>query len=325
MIGSTSRQFLAAILALGAFIGGTAHAGPYPDRPIRMMVGFEPGGTTTLIGRLVSQKLTDRLGQSVIMETHPGASGMIAAQLVAKAAPDGYTLLFTSSVHGTNLSLYPAIPYDTVKDFTSVGLAAQTPYVLVVHPSLPAHSLKELVAYLKANPGKVSFASPGSGTAQSLAAQLFKRTADVNIVSIPYKGSGNVLPDLLSGRVGMAFGSLAVEAPFIKVGKLRAIATTGAERSSIMPDIPTMVESGLPDFKVVGWFGVFGPAHLPPEIVTRLNTEINSIMKEPEMVKLLLTQGAEPMVGSPQAEQTLLLREISVWSKVIREAGIKGD
>jgi tripartite-type tricarboxylate transporter receptor subunit TctC len=313
-----------AVAALG-LIDGQAHAQQFPDHAIRLMVGFAPGGTTTLLGRLVAEKLTTYLNQSVVVETHPGASGIVAAQLVAKSPPDGYTLLFSASTQATNLNLYKSVPYDTIKDFTPIGLAVQTPYVLVVHPSIPAHNLKELIAYLKANPGKLSFASPGSGTGPHLSGELLKRMAGVNMVNISYKGSGGVFTDLLSGRVAMAFGSLGLMAPFIKAGKVRAIATTGAMRSSIMPDIPTMAESGLPNFKVVGWFGIFGPAHMPPAVVRRINDGLVAIMKDPAMDKQLLTQGAEPMTGPPSALSDLLAHEIDVWGKIIKEEGIKGE
>lgn len=297
----------------------------FPSKPIRMVVGFPPGGTTDIIGRAVAARMTERMNQQVIIDNRPGASGIIGADIVAKAKPDGYTLLMSSSTHGTNLNLYSKLPYDTVKDFAPVALVATTPYVLVVHPSMPVQSVNELITYVKARPGKFSFCSSSIGTAQHLAGELLKRSADLDMQHVPYKGTGALLPDLLSGRINLAFENVTVMTPHIKSGALRALAVTSAKRSAVLPDLPTMMEAGVPSFEVIGWFGVFSAGQTPPEIVKALNSQIASVMKEPDIQDRIVAQGGEPLAGPPADLRDLLAREISVWGKVIREAGIRAE
>jgi tripartite-type tricarboxylate transporter receptor subunit TctC len=290
-----------------------------------MVVGFPPGGTTDIISRSVAAKMTERMNQQVVIDNRSGASGIIGADIVAKARPDGYTLLMSPSTHGTNLSLYSKLPYDTVKDFAPVALVATTPYVLVVHPSMPVKSVSELIAYVKERPGKFSFCSSSVGTAQHLAGELLKRSAGLDMQHVPYKGTGALLPDLLSGRINLAFENVTVMTPHIKSGALRALAVTSAKRSAVLPDLPTMIESGVPNFEVIGWFGVFSAGQTPPEIVKLLNSQIASIMKEPDIQDRIVAQGGEPLAGLPADLRDLLAREISVWGKVIRDAGIRAD
>ncbi len=319
-----TRAWLFAFASAAAFFPA-AQAQTDPSRPIRMVVGFPAGGTTDIMARIIGAKMTQRYGQQVIIDNRPGASGIIGADIVAKANPDGYTLLMSSSTHGTNLSLYSKLPYDTVKDFAPVALVATTPYVLVVHPTLPVQSVSELIAYLKARPGKVSFCSSSNGTAQHLAGELLKRSADVDMVHIPYKGTGALLPDLLAGRVSLAFENVTVMTPHIKSGTLRPLAVTSIKRSPVLPDVMTMVEAGVPNFEVIGWFGIFTAARTPPATIKRLNAQIATIMKDPDVRERMIAQGAEPLSGPPNDLRDLLAREIEVWGKVIREAGIRLD
>jgi len=313
------------VFASAAAFSPAAHAQMDPSKPIRMVVGFPAGGTTDITARTIGAKMTQRYGQQVIIDNRPGASGIIGADIVAKANPDGYTLLMSSSTHGTNLSLYSKLPYDTVKDFAPVALVATTPYVLVVHPTLPVQSVSELIAYLKARPGKVSFCSSSNGTAQHLAGELLKRSAGVDMVHIPYKGTGALLPDLLAGRVSLAFENVTVMTPHIKSGALRPLAVTSSKRSPVLPDVMTMIEAGVPNFEVIGWFGIFTASRTPPETIERLNAQIAAIMKESDVRERMLAQGAEPLSGPPSDLRDLLAREIDVWGKVIREAGIRLD
>ncbi len=310
------------IALAGAVLVSGAHA---QTAPIRMIVGFPAGGTTDVMARVIGAKMQERYGQQVIIDNRPGASGIIGADLVAKSRSDGTTLLMSSSTHGTNLSLYSKLPYDTVADFEPVALMATTPYVLVVHPTLPVKSLSEMVAFLKERPNKYSFCSSSNGTAQHLAGELLKRSAGIDIQHIPYKGTGALLPDLLAGRVALAFENVTVMTPHIKSGALRPMAVTSAKRSPVLPDLPTMIEAGMPNFEVIGWFGIFAAARTPQDIVKRINDQVAAIMKEPEMRDRMLTQGAEPVSGPPSELRDLLAREIQVWGKVIRDANIRLD
>jgi tripartite-type tricarboxylate transporter receptor subunit TctC len=320
-----TARFAFVIVAAVFAAPSTALAQAFPSKPIRMVVGFPPGGTTDIIGRVVAAKMTERMNQQVIIDNRAGASGIIGADIVAKARPDGYTLLMSSSTHGTNLSLYSKLPYDTVKDFAPVSLVATTPYVLVVHPSMPVKSVSELIAYVKERPGKLSFCSSSVGTAQHLAGELLKRSAGLDMQHVPYKGTGALLPDLLSGRINLAFENVTVMTPHIKSGAMRALAVTSAKRSAILPDLPTMIESGVPNFEVIGWFGIFSAGQTPPDIVKVLNSQIAAIMKEPDVQDRIVAQGGEPLAGPPSDLRDLLAREISVWGKVIREAGIRAE
>ncbi|HZN26000.1 MAG TPA: tripartite tricarboxylate transporter substrate binding protein [Burkholderiales bacterium] len=316
-----------ALVILGAaFAASTAvHGQTFPTKPIRMVVGFPPGGTTDIMARAVAAKLTDRVGQQVIVDNRPGASGIIGADIVAKSRPDGYTVLMSSSTHGTNLNLYSKLPYDTVKDFAPIALVATTPYVLVVHPTMPVKSVSELITYVKARPGKFSFCSSSNGTAQHLAGELLKRSAGLDMQHVPYKGTGALLPDLLSGRINLAFENVTVMTPHIKSGALRPLAVTSAKRSTVMPELVTMIEAGVPNFEVIGWFGLFAAGQTPAQTVNTLNSQIAATMKEPEVRDRIVAQGGEPLAGPPADLRDLLAREISVWGKVIREAGIRAD
>lgn len=324
MLNWVIRLCVTALVSVTSLLS-TAHAQLPQTKPIRMVVGFPAGGTTDVMARIIGGKMTERYGHQVVIDNRPGASGIIGADIVAKAKPDGNTLLMSSSTHGTNLNLYSKLPYDTVKDFAPVALVATTPYILVVHPSVPVRSVPELVTFLKGKPGKFNFSSSSPGTAQHLAGELLKRSAGVDIQHVPYKGTGALMPDLLAGRIAIAFENVTVMTPHIKSGALRPLAVTSANRSPVLPDLPTMSEAGMPDFVVIGWFGVFAPSSAPVKTVKRLNEEISAIMKEPDLRERFVVQGAEPVSGAPTLLRDLLAREIKVWGNVIREAKIHLD
>jgi tripartite-type tricarboxylate transporter receptor subunit TctC len=314
-------RFLALILLCAPF----AAPAQYPSQTVRVVVGFPPGGTTDVIGRLIAQGLSDRLGKPFVVENRPGASGSIGAAGVAKAAPDGHTLLMVPSTQGTNPFLYASLPYDTDRDFAPVSLIASTPYLYVVHPGLPVQNFRELIALLKKNPGKYQYASTSPGTAQHLGAELVKRMAGVDMEHIPYKGTGAVMPDLLSGRVPMMFENVAVMTPHVRKGALRALAVSSAKRTPLLPDVPTVSETGmgLEGFEVLGWFGLYAPAGTLADIVRRLNAEVNALIVQPVMVQRFAELGAEPLGGPPEALSAFLKSEQDKWGRVIRDLGIK--
>ena len=307
------------LLVLGSL---AAQAQGYPSQTVRIIVGFPPGGTTDVIGRLVAQELTESLGRAVVVENRPGASGTIGSGIAAKATPDGHTLLLVSSTHGTAPALYASLPYEN-KDLVPVALIATTPYVLVVHPSMAATNMAQLLAYLKQNPGKVEYASSSPGTAQHLAGELVQRMAGVNIVHVPYKGTGALMPDLLAGRVPMMFENIAIMTPHIKKGSLRPIAISSAKRTPLLPDVPTVAETGLTGFEVLGWFALLAPAKTPPEVIRRLNNDVNAAIARPAIVVRFAELGAEPLGGSPDQAAAFIRGEQDKWGKIIRDAGIK--
>ncbi|MEP7182332.1 MAG: tripartite tricarboxylate transporter substrate binding protein [Betaproteobacteria bacterium] len=320
-------------LALVAAFAVTAVAAPahaqapaYPTKPIRLVVPFPPGGATDLLARDVGQKLTEAWGQQVIVDNRPGAGGNIGTELVAKAAPDGYTLeMGTVGTHAINASLYSKLPYDHVKDFVPVILVAGVPNVLVVNPSVPANTVAELIAYAKANPGKLNFASSGSGTSIHLSGELFKVMAGVQMTHIPYKGSAPAVQDLIGGQVQLMFDNLPPSLPQIKAGKLRALAVTSATRAPALPDVPTIAEAGLPGFEASSWFGVLAPAGTPPAIIAKLNAEIAKWLATPEAKEKLSRQGANAAGGTPEDFAKHITVETAKWAKVVKESGAKVD
>jgi tripartite-type tricarboxylate transporter receptor subunit TctC len=315
----TSGVALAALASL-------AWAQSYPTKPIRLVVPFPAGGTTDILARAAAQKLTEAWGQTVIVDNRPGAGGNIGSELVAKSAPDGYTLeMGTVGTHAINASLYAKMPYDHVKDFVPVILVAGVPNVLVVHPSVPVHSVAELIAYAKANPGKLNFASSGSGTSIHLSGELFKVMAGVQMTHVPYKGSAPAVQDLLGGQVQLMFDNLPSSLPHIKAGKLRALAVTSATRASALPDVPTVAEAGLPGFEASSWFGVLAPAGTPPAIVAKLNAEIAKWLATPEAKEKLSAQGANIAGGTPEDFAKHIAGETTKWARVVKESGAKVD
>jgi tripartite-type tricarboxylate transporter receptor subunit TctC len=298
----------------------------YPTKPIRIVVPFPPGGATDILARDVAQKLTEAWGQQVIVDNRPGAGGNIGSELVAKSAPDGYTLeMGTVGTHAINASLYAKMPYDHVKDFVPVILVAGVPNVLVVNPAVPVNSVAELIAYAKANPGKLNFASSGSGTSIHLSGELFKVMAGVQMTHIPYKGSAPALQDLLGGQVQLMFDNLPPSLPQIKAGKLRALAVTSATRAPALPDVPTLAEAGLPGFEASSWFGLLAPAGTPPAIVIKLNAEVAKWLATPDAKERLAKQGANAVGGTPEDFEKHIAAETVKWAKVVKESGAKVD
>jgi tripartite-type tricarboxylate transporter receptor subunit TctC len=320
-----ARRFaLASLLALACASGFAQQA--YPTKPVRLVVPFPPGGTTDILARAVAQKLTETLGQQVVVDNKPGAGGNIGSDMVAKSPPDGYTLLMgTVGTHAINASLYAKMPYDHVKDFAPVILVAGVPNVLVVTPGLPVHSVTELIAYAKANPDKLTFASSGSGTSIHLAGELFKVSTGVKMEHAPYKGSAPALTDLMGGQTQLMFDNLPSSLPFIKAGKLRALAVTSSARAAALPDVPTMVEAGVPGYEASSWFGVLAPAGTPREIVAKLNGEVARWLVTPEAKEKLSAQGAIAAGGTPEDFSRHIATETVKWAKVVKESGAKAD
>jgi tripartite-type tricarboxylate transporter receptor subunit TctC len=295
----------------------------YPQRSIKMIVPFPPAGATDIVGRIVAQKLGERLGQSVVVENRPGAGGSIGSDLVAKSPPDGYTILMaTSSTHSIGPALQK-LPYDPIKDFAAITHVADVPNVLVVSPKLPVANLKEFIAYAKANPGKLNFASSGIGTIVHLNAELFKMITGTDIVHVPYKGTALSIPDLASGNISMLFDSLASVMPNIKSGSAKPLAVNARARVPLLPEIPTLAEAGLPAFDRYTWFGMFAPAGTPPDIVRKLQSEVVAALKSPDLRERFDAVGAEP-VGSSSEQFVERIRSDGVrWAEVIRKADVK--
>jgi tripartite-type tricarboxylate transporter receptor subunit TctC len=312
--------------AIAALTAATLVSAQYPTKPIKMIVPFPPAGSTDISARAVAGKLGERLGQPVVIENKPGAGGNIGTDVVAKAAPDGYTLVVgTVGTHAINPSLYSKMPYDHLRDFAPVILLSTTPNVLVVPAAFPANSVKDVIAMAKAKPGILTFASSGSGTSIHLSGEMFKSMAGLDMTHIPYKGSAPMLIDLMSGQVNMAFDNLSASMPHIKGGKLRALATTGATRSPALPDIPTVAEAGLPGYESTSWNAVYVPAGTPKEIVERLNREIRAILESPETRRFFAEQGAESGGGTPEQLAAFMRAETTKWSKVVKDSGAKVD
>ncbi|MCC7483424.1 MAG: tripartite tricarboxylate transporter substrate binding protein [Burkholderiales bacterium] len=326
MVVSFFRRFFAVAAGAGAFLAPASCglAEPYPGRPVRMIVPFPPGGSTDIMARMVAQKLADRLGEQVIVDNRGGAGGTIGMNLAARAAPDGHTLMMSTSItHTVGVSLYRKLPYNVLTDFAPITLAASVPLLLVVNPSVPAKSVKDLVALARAKPGELHYASPGNGTSGHLAAEMFKSMANVDIVHVPYKGGGPAMVDLIAGQVQMLILSAMATLPHVKTGKLRALALTSLTRSPNLPHIPTVSESGLPGYEVVLWYGLFAPARTPAAVIARLNKEVVGIMQSPEMRERLAGEAGQPVGNTPQQFQEIVRTDVAKWAKVVREAGIR--
>ena len=312
-------------LSLAAF-APVANAEVWPAKPIKWIVPFAPGGTTDILARTISEKLSQALGQPVIIENKPGAGGGVGADFTAKAPPDGYTIMGgTISTHAINASLYKSLPYDPVKDFAPITLIARVPNMLVVNPDVPAKNVAELIALMKANPAKYTFASAGNGTSQHLSGELFKAMAGVDMQHIPYKGSPPALQDVVGGQVTMTFDNITTAWPLAKAGKLRALAVTTAKRSTIAPDVPTLAESGLAGYEVGSWQGAFAPAGTPSEIVKRLNAEMVKIINMPDVREKLVGLGAEPVANTPEEFGALVKTEVAKWADIVKKSGAKVD
>ena len=314
------RLIVGAALAAAAAV---SLAQDYPTRPIRLILGFAPGGSTDLVARVVGQKMAEAWIQQVVVDNRPGANGMIGADLVAKANPDGYSLLLSSiGPMAINASLYK-MPYDIVADFAPVTYTGNVTNLLVVHPSVAAASVKELIALAKAQPGKLTFGSSGTGGAPHMAVELFKILAKVNVVHVPYKGGGPAMADLVGGQISGSFASMPSSIPFVRAGKLRALAVTAPKRSPAEPQVPTISEAGIPGFAVLDWQGLFTTAKTPPAIVNKLNAEVVRILALPDVVEKLAVAGVEIQTSTPREWGDFVKSEIAKWGKVVKEAGIK--
>jgi tripartite-type tricarboxylate transporter receptor subunit TctC len=314
------------VAALLAACAGTALAQSYPTKTVRMIVPFPAGGATDIVARLVAQKLTEGWGQQVIVDNRGGAAGTIGSDLAAKAAPDGYTILVgTSSTHAVAPSLYSRLPYDPVKDFAPVvGLATST-ITLSAHPSVPASNVKGLIALAKAKPDALSFASSGAGGISHLVGEMFKHQAGIQMLHVPYKGDAPALTDLVGGQVSLMFGTAVAFLPYIHSGKLKALAVTSLKRSPVLPNVPTVSESGLKGFEALQWFGIFAPAGTPRAIVTRINADTQKAVNTPEVKDRLAQLASEPLPGTPEQFGAFQRAEVAKWAKVVKAAGVHLD
>jgi tripartite-type tricarboxylate transporter receptor subunit TctC len=318
----------AALAALALAAPAAAQdAAAYPSRTIRIVVPFPPGGVTDRLARVVAQKMQEQWGQPAVVDNRPGASGMIAAEQVAKSPPDGYTLMMGHiGTHAINPSLFAKLPYDPVKDFAPVSLLVTVPNILLVHPSVAASSVTELVALARAKPGTLNFASPGSGTSGHMSAELFKSLAGIDIVHVPYKGPGPALQDLLAGQVNMLFDTVASSMPQVRAGKLKGLAVTTATRSAIAPEVPTMAEAGVPGYEIAPWFALYAPAGTPSPVIDKLNAEVRRILALPDVRAAFVDQQGMTLIGSSPAELAAYMqREIAKWAQVVKATGAKAD
>jgi hypothetical protein len=324
------KKLMAAPVFFAAFSAGLcfqcAEAQTYPDRPIRLVIPFPPGGGSDITGRTIAQKLGEALGQQVVADNRGGAGGNIGTDIVAKAAPDGYTLVMAlSGPFSINGSLLGKLPFDPLKDFALITLAGATPNLLVAHPSLPVNTVKELIALAKASPGRINFASSGLGTPAQLAGELFNTMAGVKLVHVPYKGASPALTDLLAGQVQLMFSTMPPALPQVKAGKLKAIAVTSAKRSVTTPELPTISEAGLPGFEAITWYGMAAPAGTSPAIIKKLNNEVVKLLHLPDVRERLLATGTEAAGTTPEEFATYIKSEIVKWAKVVKASGARAD
>jgi tripartite-type tricarboxylate transporter receptor subunit TctC len=319
MLGSAlALCFAALVVPAQAVLAQT-----YPAKPVRIIVGYSPGGGTDVLTRVLAKYLGESFHQSVLVENRAGAGGIVGSEIVAKAPPDGYTLHTIPSTHAINPSLYAKLPYDPIQDFAPVTLIAASPNTLVVHPSLPVKSVRELIELARKRPGELTYASAGVGSTTHLAAEYFRSLAKIKALHVPYKGSGQAEIDLGAGQVHYMIDSTPAALPNIKSGRTRALATTGSKRFSILPDVPTVAEAGLPQYESISWWGIVLPAGTPRPIVEQLNKEITRIMSLPEVAKLVLTLGAEPWTSTPQDFAAYIKQETALYARIIKDAGIR--
>ena len=312
------------VLFAAALLPAHAAAQEYPNRTIRIVVPFPPGGATDVVTRIVAQKLTDQMGRQVVTENRGGAGGIVGTETVARSAPDGYSLVMgTTGTHAINASLYSKLSYDPLKDFAPVTRTALLPNMIVAHPSVPARNVRELIALARRSPGQLTYAS--SGSALYLSGALFASMARIEMLHVPYKGGGQAMPALLGGEVALAFATVVSSLPHVKAGKLRSLAVTSARRTRAAPEYPTVAESGLPGYEAVAWYGVLAPAGTPREIVGRLNTEIVRVLGLADVQQLLLAQGAEPVSDTPAEFAAIMRADIAKWGEVVRKVGAKAD
>ena len=315
------KRILAALLLVPCL----ALAQGYPSRQVRIIVPYPPGGATDVMARVIAQKLGETWGQQPLVENKPGASGSIGSDLVAKSAADGYTLLMQGTQHAINLSIYKQLPYDTLRDFTPVAYIGLAPFLLVLHPSVPATSVTELIAWIKTRPGGVNYGSSGVGGAAHLAGEMFKTAAGVQFTHIPYKGAAPAMADLLGGQVPMVFDPIPTSLPHVRGGRIKALAITSAQRSPLVPEVPTVAESGLPGFEVAAWFGLYAPAATPADIVGKLNTEVNRVLQLPEVKEKFAALGADTSPMNADQFALHLRAEVAKFAKAIKDSGAKAE
>ena len=324
---NTPRRLLA-LIAAGialALPSMAATAQGFPNKPIRIIVPVPPGGGVDLLSRGIGQKMSESMGVPVIIDNKPGASAAIGTDLLAKSAPDGYTIMMGYSAHATNPTFNPRLPYDTVKDFSAIAHVGYIPLVLVVPPSVPANSVQELIALAKAQPGKLQFASGGAGAGAHLSGELLKYLTKVDIIHVPYKGNAPALTDLLGGQVTMMFDTVATAMTYVKSSKLKGLAVTSAKRSPLAPELPTMIEAGLPGFEISAWYVMFAPAGVPKDVMVRLNAEVNKAIENPELRARLGAQGVEFTGGTPEAADAFVHAEHERWTRIIKASGFKAE
>ncbi len=326
-MNTRTYRYAAVLGALLAALDATAQtATAYPARPIRMIVPSAPGSGPDIMARAIGQKLTEAFGQQVVIDDRPGAGGIIGSEAAAKSAPDGYTLIMANAgSHSVNASLYSKLPYDPVRDFAPVTLVSTAPNILIVHPSLPAKTVKELIALAKAKPGQLAFGSGGNGSTAHLSGEMFKTMAGIDIVHVPYKGSPSAVLAVISGQIAMAMPNIPPALPHVKSGKLKALAVTTAKRSAAAPELPTVAESGLPGYEATAWFGVLAPAGTPRDIIDRLNAIIVKSLRAPDMRERLLADGAEAVGNTPDEFAAIIKRDIAKWAVVVKKSGARAD
>jgi tripartite-type tricarboxylate transporter receptor subunit TctC len=313
------------LLGLAAMaVTAAAIAQTYPSKPLRLVLPYPPGGVVDFIGRTLGQRLSDQFGQPVVADNRPGAGGIIGVEAAAKSAPDGYILVLMDPAIVINPALQESVPYDVTRDLQCVSIVGSSPLVLAANPSLPVRDLAQLIEYAKANPGKLNFASAGIGTTPHMAGELLKLRIGAQMTHVPYKGMGPAMADLVSGRVQMSFGSITAALPFLRDARLRALATTGLKRSGALPDLPTVIEAGLPGFEVDLWLGMFSPANLPPQVLARLHSEIRKALEQAEVKAAFAKVGVEPRGTSPEEGSAFVRAEYEKWTRVVRDARLKG-
>ena len=314
-----------AALLFAALICGTAFAQQYPARAIRFVSPFPPGGGNDTLSRLLGDKLSEQMGQRILVDNRPGANTILGTEVLAKSPPDGYTFALVPNTFATNPSFYPKLPYDTLKDFTAVGQVAQSPQMLVVHPSLPVKTLKDLLALARARPGQVSYATSGNGSVGHLATLLLGSMSGVTFLHVPYKGTATAVNDLMGGHIPLMMSSMLATLPQVRAGRLRAIAITSGQRAKTIPEVPTIAEAGVPGYETTLWYGIIAPARTPEPIVKRLNSELATTLRNPDVIEKLSTQAVEPFHTSPEQFGTLIRTELEKWAKVIKAGAIKID
>lgn len=324
MIRRIGRATLVLMMLAGA--GAQAQSGDtYPNKPIRFILPFPPGGGTDILGRIIAERLTQNMGQPVVMENRGGAGGNVGAEAAARSAPDGYTLVLVAPSLAISPSLYAKLNYDPVKDLAPISLVGTVPNVLITHPSVPAQNLAEFIALAKTKPGGMNFGSGGSGTSNHLGGELFNSVAGVKLVHVPYKGVNLAMNDVLGGQIQLVVIGIPAALPHIKAGRLRALGVIAPQRAPTLPEVPTVAEAGLPNYEVTTWYGVLAPAGTPRAIIARLNTELGRVMHAPDLKERFAATGTEPRTSTPEEFADYIRQEIAKWGKVVRDAGLKAD